>query len=160
MLRYFAENYSWSQSVNICLSGGGHIHEIDEACAPLKEISKQKDEAAESAWYDSWMQLAGRVERNALEDEKAGHPLSAGRKFLRSAIYYIMAERMMDNRDARKAEGYKKVLSTFKKGVQLSRHPVEFVTFLTRTRRSPVFSSRLPETSAHPASFTSTVLTG
>lgn len=127
MLRYFPENYSWSQSVNICLSGGGHIHEIDEACAPLKEISKQNDQAAQAAWYDSWQKLASRLEVLALEDEQAGHPLSAGRKFLRSTIYYIMAERMVDHRDPRKRESYAKVLSTFKKGVELARRPIEFV---------------------------------
>ena len=62
MLRYFPNNYSWSQSVNICLSGGGQINEIDEACAPLKEVSKHEDQAAQSAWHESWKKLADRIE--------------------------------------------------------------------------------------------------
>ncbi|MFC1867574.1 alpha/beta hydrolase family protein [Thermodesulfobacteriota bacterium] len=127
MLEYFPDNYSWSQSVNICLSAGGQINEIDEACAPLKEISKHKDDAAQKAWHENWKRLANRVEELASHDEEAGHYLSAGGKYLRATSYYIMAERMVNNRDPQKLETYAKVLSTFKKGIQLGRYPVEFV---------------------------------
>ena len=127
MLKYFPDNYSWSQSVNICLSGGGQINEIEEACAPLKEVSKHEDQAAQSAWHESWKTLANRIEQLARNDEEAGHHLSAGRKYLRATIYYIMSERMVTNRDPRKLETYAKALSTFKKGTLLGRHPVQFV---------------------------------
>jgi len=127
MLEYFPHNYSWSQSVNICLSAGGQINEIDEACAPLKEISKPEGDSAQWAWYQNWKKLATRLEELARHDEEVGHYLSAGRKYLRATIYYIMAERMVSNRDPRKLETYTKVLDTFKKGTQLGRHPVEFV---------------------------------
>ena len=144
MLKYFPGNYSWSQSVNICLSGGGHINEIDEACAPLKEMSKHEDETAQKAWHESWKSLANRIEGLARSDEESGHYLSAGRKYLRATIYYIMAERMVSNRDPRKMETYAKVLSTFKKGIQLGRHPVEFVDIPYNGAALPGFLGRKP----------------
>ena len=127
MLEYFPENHSWTQSVNICLSSGGHIHEIDKICAPLKELSKRRDEVAQDAWHESWKKLSNHVEELATRDEENGHDLSAGRKYLRACIYYIMAERMVSNRDPRKLPTYEKALSTFKKGIRLARHPVECV---------------------------------
>jgi pimeloyl-ACP methyl ester carboxylesterase len=127
MLEYFPNNYGWSQSIHICLSAGGQINEIDEACAPLKQISDPQSDSAQSAWYETWDKLATRLEQLARRDEEAGRYLSAGRKYLRATVYYIMAERMVSNRDHRKLETYNKVLDTFKKGTQLSRHRVEFL---------------------------------
>ena len=127
MLDYFPENYTWSLYVHRCLGAGGQINEVDEACVPLREISKQSDETAQNAWYESWNKLSKRVEEMAVNDEKTGHYLSAGRKYLRACMYYFMAEGAVNNQDPRKLETYHKVLSTFKKGVQLSRHPAEFV---------------------------------
>ena len=64
MLDYFPENYNWSLAISMCVSGGGQINEIDEACAPLKEISKQNDETAQIAWHESWNKLSKRVRRD------------------------------------------------------------------------------------------------
>ena len=127
MLDFFPENYTWSLSVHRCLSAGGQINEVDEACVPLRELSKQNDETAQNAWHESWNKLAKRVEELAIHDEEAGHFLSAGRKYLRACMYYFAAESTVNNHDPRKLETYQKVLTTFKKGIQLSRHPVEYV---------------------------------
>ncbi|MGH8733670.1 MAG: alpha/beta hydrolase, partial [Burkholderiales bacterium] len=77
------------------LNRGGQISEIDEACRPLKEIAARKnDPAAQDAWFQSFMKLAERVERLGDVDIQANHPLSAGRKYLRAGLYYLLAERM------------------------------------------------------------------
>ncbi|TET44616.1 MAG: alpha/beta hydrolase [Dehalococcoidia bacterium] len=128
MFEYFPDNYTWTLATMICLNSGGRIAEVDEACRPLKEIAKRGEapEALEQ-WYQSWKRVAERVEQLAVHDEESGHPLSAGRKYLRASLYYIAAERLMTNLDSRKVQVYKQVLSAFKKGVQLRREPVEFV---------------------------------
>lgn len=128
MFEYFPENYTWNLALNSVMSGGGNISEVDDACRPLKEVSgRGVDPAAQEAWYESWMKLAERLERLAAADEEAGNDLGAGRKYQRAYLYYIAAERMMSNRDARKLLAYRRVLKTFKKGLRLRREPVEWV---------------------------------
>ena len=128
MFEYFPDNYQWSLATMGALNGGGVISEVDDACRPLKEISRQGDDpAALEAWYESWEKVAERVEQLADRDEEAGNYLSAGRKYLRASLYYAAAERMMTNLDSRKLQAYKRLLGTFKKGIQFRREPVEWV---------------------------------
>ncbi len=138
MFEYFPDNYQWSRATIGALNAGGVISEVDEACRPLKEISKMGEApAALEAWFQSWKRVAKRVEQLAARDEAAGHYLSAGRKYLRASAYYAAAERLMTNLDPRKLQIYLQQLGTFKKGIQLRREPVEFVEV-------PFQSSSLP----------------
>ncbi len=127
MFEYFPENYGWSQSVAIAILVDGNIHEIDEVCRSMKELSTASEEDAQKAWYEGWEMLAHRAERLALDDEKAGHYLSAGRKYLSACAYYILAERHVTNQDPKKKQAYKKVLECFDKGIKIGRDPVERV---------------------------------
>ncbi len=128
MFEYFSNNnYSWNQTLQIALAGLGNINEIDTYCRHLKEISKGGPDAAQEAWLESWQKLATHVEELATRDEEDGRLLSAGRKYIRASSYYIIAERNAHHKDPRKLETYHKVLSTFKKGIQLSRESVEFI---------------------------------
>ena len=128
MFEYFPENYTWSLATMSVLNGGGNISEVDDACRPLKEISKRgEDPVALESWYESWKKVAERVEQLAMRDEEAGNYLSAGGKYLRATLYYIAAERMLTNLDPRKLQTYRQFLNTFKKGLQLRREPVEWV---------------------------------
>ena len=128
MFEYFPNNYPWSLGVMGAISRGGMIGEIDEACRPLKEFAGRKnDPAAQIAWFESWMKLAERVERLGQIDEQAGHPLSAGRKYLRAGLYFLMAERMPSHKDPRRMIAYKRGIEIYAKGLKLRKEPVERV---------------------------------
>src|SRR5258706_16403070 len=87
---------------------GGQVTEIDDACRPLREMREKKnDPAAQAAWFESWMKLAERVERLADSDAQKNHPLSAGRKYMRAGLYYLMAERMPSHKDPRRLNAYR-----------------------------------------------------
>jgi len=138
MFEYFPNNYQWSLAAMQPLNCGGHISEVENACQPLKEMSKRGDDpVALEAWHQSWKRVAEHVEQQAVHDEEAGHHLSAGRKYLRASLYYLAAERLMINTDPRKLQTYTKLLSSFKKGIELRREPVEWVEV-------PFQSSSLP----------------
>ena len=128
MFEYFPNNYPWSLAVMGALNRGGQISEVDDACRPLREFAaKKNDPAAQTAWFESWMKLAERVERLANADEAAGHNLSAGRKLMRAGLYYLIAERMPSHKDPRRMIAYKRGIERYAKGLQLRREPVEFV---------------------------------
>ncbi|MFH1382059.1 MAG: alpha/beta fold hydrolase [Chloroflexota bacterium] len=128
MFEYFPDNYQWSAAAIHAVTGGGNISEVDYACRSLKEVSKRgEDPAALEAWYESWKTVAERVEQLAICDEQAGNYLSAGRKYLRACLYYTAAEGQMSHRDPRRIPTYLQLLKSFKKGIQLSREPVEWV---------------------------------
>ncbi|GLC97770.1 MULTISPECIES: alpha/beta hydrolase family protein [Cupriavidus] len=131
MYQYFPANYTWSLAVMSALNRGGQIAEIDEACRPLHDLAAKKaldgDVVAQNAWFESWRRMAGRVERLGKADELAGHPLSAGRKFLRVGLYNLLAERMLSHRDPRRLQAYKNGISAFERGLRLRREPVEYV---------------------------------
>jgi dienelactone hydrolase len=144
MFEYFPENYPWSLAVMGALNRGGVIGEVDEACRPLREASLRNDERAQVEWYESWKKVAERVEALALDHEKAGQYLSAGRKYLRASMYYIAAERMMSHRDSRKVGVYKQGLAAFKKGAQLRKEPVEWVEVPFQGKSMPALFTKAP----------------
>jgi len=140
MFEYFPENYTWTLAVMNNISFGSNISEVDEACRPLKEYAKMGvDPVAQEAWYESWKKLAERVEKLAMEDEAAGHPLSAGRKYERASMYYMTAERMMTNRDERKLQTYKQMIHAFRKGMELRGVPMEFIDIPYEESSIPAF---------------------
>jgi dienelactone hydrolase len=88
--------------------------------------------------------LAERIESLAHEHEKAGQYLSAGRKYLRSSIYYFAAERMISHRDTRKVQTYRQALAAFKKGLQFRKEPVEWVEVPFKGKSLPALFSKAP----------------
>ncbi|HKA70203.1 MAG TPA: prolyl oligopeptidase family serine peptidase [Xanthobacteraceae bacterium] len=145
MFEYFPSNYPWSLAVMSALNRGGQISEVDEACRPLKEISaRRNDPAAQDAWLQSWMKLAERVERLGDIDAQANHPLSAGRKYLRAGLYYLLAERMPSHKDPRRLVAYRRGIEVYARGVQLRREPVEFVEVPYGEHRLPAYFVKAP----------------
>jgi dienelactone hydrolase len=127
MFEYFPGIHGWNFTVLLALLGGGNINEIDDACRHLAGISDPSSETAQKAWLESWKKLGERLEKLAILDEDARRYLSAGRKYLNAANYYIIADRQVNHRLPGKLEVYTKALRTFRKGIELSRAPVEFV---------------------------------
>jgi len=148
MFEYFPNNYTWSLGVMGAINRGGQISEIDEACRPLKEIAGVKalggDPTAQRAWFESWMKLAERVERLGRADEEAKHTLSAGRKYLRSGLYYLMAERMPSHKDPRRLDAYKRGIALYRKGLELRKEPMEYVEIPYGKHRLPAIFSKAP----------------
>ena len=154
MFEYFPNNYTWSLAVMGAINRGGQISEIDEACRPLKEFAGIKalggDPNAQRAWFESWMKVAERVQRLGEADEAAGHGLSAGRKYLRAGIYYLMAERMPSHKDPRRLDAYKRGIDVYKRGLQLRREPVEFVEVPYGEHKLPAFFCKAQGKGPHP----------
>ncbi len=144
MFEYFPKNYPWSLVTMGVINMGGALSEIEEACRSLKEPSLRNDAASRQAWYESWKKLAERVESLALSHEEAGQLLSAGRKYIRSAIYYIASERMLHYRDPRRVQTYRQGLAAFKKGVQLRGEPVEWVEIPFQGKSMPALFTKAP----------------
>lgn len=144
MFEYFPENYAWSSAVMSALNRGGVIGEVDEACRSLREASVRNDNRAQVEWCESWKKLAERVEGLARAHEEAGQLLSAGRKYLRAGIYYIIAEHMLTNRDPQLVEVYKQGLAAFKKGIQFRKEPVEWVDVPFQGKSMPALFTKAP----------------
>src|SRR6478672_8504898 len=145
MFEYFPNNYPWSLAVMGALSRGGMISEVDDACRPLREIAARKnDPAAQAAWFESWMKLAERVERLADIDAQKNHPLSAGRKYMRAGLYYLMAERMPSHKDPRRLDAYRRGIALYRRGLDLPQDPVEYVEVPFGKHRLPAIFSKAP----------------
>lgn len=148
MFEYFPNNYTWSLGVMGCINRGGQMSEIDEACRPLKELAGIKalggDKTAQNAWFESWMKLAERVGRLGWADEQQKHTLSAGRKYLRAGLYYLMAERMPSHKDPRRLDAYKRGIDLYRRGLELRKDPVEFVEVPFGKHKLPAYFSKAP----------------
>ncbi len=150
MFQYFPHNYAWSMAILHALQMGGVISEMDDVCRGIKDASVKDDESAQEAWCESWRTIGNRVEKLGVADERAGRYLSAGRKYLRAAVYYLEADRMLGISDPRKIESYRKGLELFKKGAQLSKEPVEWVEIPFQGKSLPALFSKLPGTGKGP----------
>jgi len=62
MFEYFPTNYGWTLSVACCLSMGGELTEVHEACKPLVLFAEAPLAVGNEAWYQSWMSVSERVE--------------------------------------------------------------------------------------------------
>ncbi len=142
MFEYFSDNYAWNVIVMHAMNRGGLISEVDEACRPLKHLSSANDASRQEGWFESWKRLAERLEGLALTDEKAGNYLSAGRKYTRSGIYYLISERVLKHLDPRRVHAFKQGVSAFRKGIQLRREPVEWVEIPFQGKSMPAIFSK------------------
>ncbi len=94
MFEYFPGNYVWNLSVVAALNSGGLIDEIDRACRPIKDAAAQGSDVGTAQLMASWTAVVDDLEREATEDDKAGHVRSAGAKYFRATNYLVQAERM------------------------------------------------------------------
>ncbi|OGT29769.1 MAG: hypothetical protein A3E87_05400 [Gammaproteobacteria bacterium RIFCSPHIGHO2_12_FULL_35_23] len=127
MFEYFEDNYPWNLAIVTALEMGAVASDIDTACRKLRSIPKDDVIKAILAWADAWSSLGERLFRQAQSDEAGHHYRSAGEKYLRGSLYYLMAERPLTHKDSRKKECYQKGISMFRKGVELRSDSAEFV---------------------------------
>ncbi|MFT8243079.1 alpha/beta hydrolase family protein [Roseomonas sp. BN140053] len=144
MFEYFPDYYPWSLAVMSAMNRGGHISEVDEACRPLRDLPDKKGPAAQDAWLTSWARMAERVERLGQADEEAGHPLSAGRKYLRAGLYGLLAERMPSHHHPRRLAVYRRAIDSFARGMLCRGDDVELVEVPFGEHRLPAIFSRAP----------------
>lgn len=144
MYEYFPDNYTWSLGVMSALNRGGQIAEVDEACRPLRDIAARKDATAQEAWFQSWMRMAERVERLGDVDMQRNHLLSAGRKYLRAGLYFLLAERMLSHRSPRRLEAYKRAIDLYRRGIEYRRDPVEYLDVMFDGKPLPAMFSKAP----------------
>jgi len=148
VFEYFPNNYTWSLAVMSALNRGAQISEVDEACRPLKDVAGIKalagDPTQQRAWFESWMKVSERVQRLGEADEAAGHPLSAGRKYLRAGLYYLLAERMPSHKDPRRLDAYRRGIDVFRRGLICRKEPVEFVEVPFGKHKLPAIFSKAP----------------
>lgn len=127
MYEPFPGNYVWNLSTNLALMCGGNIGEIDAACRPIREAAARGEDAGTALFFDSWIDVAGKVVAMADQDLADGRRLSAGIKYQRAAGYLLAAERMQSRDYAPRWVAYNDGLKYFRKGVELQGKPVEFV---------------------------------
>jgi dienelactone hydrolase len=144
MFEYFPKNFTWSFATVRAIDTGGAVSEVDEACRSLREASIPNDRASQEAWFESWNKLADRVNRMAMDNEEAGQFLSAGRKYHRANVYFLIAEKMLPHPHPRRAEVYQKALTAFKKSIQLRKEPVEWIEIPFEGKFIPALFSKAP----------------
>lgn len=127
MFKYFPTNYVWNLSVDLAIEMGARMGEIEEMCAPLQEAAKQPDKAGTEAFRGTWAKMADKLCGLAEEDESAGRLLSAGEKYNRAATYYLTCERLQAHGAPGRADLYQRFLSTFARGIALSKENCERV---------------------------------
>jgi len=95
MFEYFENNYPWNLAVVTALGMGAVASDVDTACRPLRAVADGDVGRSSAAWADAWSSLAERLRRQARRDESEHHRRSAGEKYLRGALYLLMAERAL-----------------------------------------------------------------
>ncbi|MBJ8342439.1 alpha/beta fold hydrolase [Antrihabitans sp. YC3-6] len=115
MFEYFPGNYVWNLGVVAALNSGGTIDEVDRACRPIRDLAAQGSDVGTSEFMASWAAVAGQLEGQAGEAEKAGHLRTAGQKYLRAANYLAQAERMLSAKDSGRADVYRHCLDLVEK---------------------------------------------
>ena len=150
MFEYFPENYTWNLAFMSGVNRGGALGDLDEACRSLKAHAGRRDAVAQQAWYESFMKIAERSEALARHDEEAGNLFSAGRKYVRAGVYYLLAERMPSHKNPGKAVAYRKALAAYEKGYRLRGDPVERVDIPFKGTSLPALFSKAPGSGRAP----------
>ena len=123
MFTYFPNNYMWSSAVNLCLTAGGQIGQIDRFLAPLRDAGADADPMA---WTKAWDSMAEQQNQYAAEDVRNGYYQSASARYLRASTYHLTGERQTALGPA-KTYSYQAALEAFAKAVQFMCNPIERV---------------------------------
>ncbi|PHR92590.1 MAG: alpha/beta hydrolase [Robiginitomaculum sp.] len=129
MFEPFPGNYIWSLSVNIALSMGGEIGEIDIANRKVVEAAKAGGDSGTQEFFRAWCEMAENVATLAAEDEAMGRNLSASKKYRRAVAYYIACERMQDRDYEPRKVAYQRMLELRDKMILTGKLNCEVVTF-------------------------------
>jgi pimeloyl-ACP methyl ester carboxylesterase len=123
MFTYFPNNYTWSSAVNLCISAGGQLGQIERFLAPLRDSPSPPDAAS---WTHAWSALAASQVARAEDDVRSGYLLSASARYFRAATYYLTGERQTAPGPEKK-ESYAAALRAFGLGVKYMKEPIERV---------------------------------
>jgi hypothetical protein len=123
MFTYIPTNYMLSSALNLCLSAGGQIGQIERFLAPLRSSSTSPNP---DAWTHAWDTMATQQATLADEDVKNRYFQSASARHLRCSTYSLTGERETPPGEA-KMRTYKAALETFGNAVRYMRVPIERV---------------------------------
>src|ERR1700722_513103 len=124
MFMYFPGNYVWSMAAVAALNNGGFIDEVDRACKPVLEASKNGDDVGTELLYASWAAVADRLVAKAEDDEANGRRIGGGETYYRASLYTSQAERLQSPKWPGRNAAYQKSIDLLMKHVELSRIPV------------------------------------
>ena len=127
MYEPFPGNYVWNLSVNLALSMGGAIGEIDQANDAVRAVAREGADKGTEAFFDAWGEMADRLVALGEECEAAGHGQSASEKYLRATTYYMTAERMQSRHYAPRLKMYDDMLALMLRGITAAGLPWERV---------------------------------
>jgi dipeptidyl aminopeptidase/acylaminoacyl peptidase len=147
MFEYFPDNYPWSLSVVWAAEASGTFSEIHDAIVGLKPSASADPATSGLLWYDAWCSLAAQRLRVAKEMEAKRFVQSAGRGYLRSGIYELMAIRFLNRDDPRGVKSYMAGTLHFARGLEILGKPA-------RALEVPYGRGRLPGILAIPPGLT------
>jgi pimeloyl-ACP methyl ester carboxylesterase len=124
MFRYFENSAMLSQGVLLALNAGGEINEIDRACRKVVTKDGLPDT---SSWFHAWTELGDLLVSQAEADLAKRRKLSAAHKIRRACVYYGLCERYVPHTDERKTQTFAKMQACFRRYIDLSGEPVQFV---------------------------------
>lgn len=150
MFMYFPTNYVWSMAVVATLNNGGYIDEVDRACKPVLEASKNGDDFGTDLLYDSWEAVANRVLESAKADEAAGRIISAGEKYYRASLYTSQAERLQSPKWPGRNAAYQKSIDLLLKHAELAEVPMERVNIPYQDTSLPGYLYRATRADGKP----------
>ncbi len=127
MFLYFPTNYVWSMAAVAALNCGGYIDEVDRACKPVLEASRNGDDVGTEELYASWEVVADRLIASANADVERGRLLGAGDKLYRASLYTSQAERLQSPFWEGRNAAYQKSIDLLLQHVQLSDVPLTAV---------------------------------
>ena len=127
MFEYFENNYPWNLAIVTALGMGAVASDVDTACRPLRALADADPSVSSPAWADAWAGLAARLRRQAERDQAEHHRRSAGEKYLRGALYQLIAERAVRSTNPQKLGLYRDAMAMFRRGVELRGDAAEFV---------------------------------
>ncbi len=127
MFEYFKDNYVWDCAVIFALEMGAVMSEVDAICSPLRSIAGSDTAKANDAWSSRWGAVGDQLESQAQRDLDEGHQITAAEKFIRAALYHLLAERVLPSRHEARSGHYTRGLELFARGIALRGDPAELV---------------------------------
>jgi len=151
MFMYFPTNYVWSMAVVATLNNGGLIDEVDRACKPVLEASKNGDDAGTEELYAAWVEVADRLIKSAEDDEKRGRLIGAGDKYYRASLYVSQSERLQSPTWAGRKAAYQKSIDLLLKHLELSDVPMTKLDIPFEDTSLPAYYYRAERKDGKPA---------
>lgn len=151
MYEPFPGNYIWNLSINLAITMGGAMGEIDEANRPVLEAAKAGPDEGTAAFFESWVAMADRLTWHGDAALAAQHRLTASAKYRRASIYYMVAERMQKHGFPQREAAYRSMLDMMRKSVELSGRDVEFLEVPYEGKSYPAIFLRAQGKDGKPA---------